>query len=207
MQDAAALMGVEVHEMMDDLHGILPSYPEHDLFQKAVHFSVYERGRKWLFEGEDRTRFFLWQTSPFYDREFFSRCMSVPDDFKVDYRFYSRVLKALSPALTRIPDAHLGIAPGDVRYRFKRALVRHYLSLPASLRELLRRAVKGRRIPDASAVQDKHDFVCRISDENHCPILDRERLKVWGADDTRVRRANVMTLTLLQKAYHDRGLL
>jgi asparagine synthase (glutamine-hydrolysing) len=174
-QAAAALVGIEPRRIIDDVRFVLSGCPEQDIQQKAVHFTIYERGRKWLYEGEDRTRFFLWQTSPFYDREFFSRCMSVPDNFKVDFRFHSRVLKLLNPDLMKIPDAHLGIAPGDFLYPLKRALVRHYFGFPAWLRESVRLAVKGRRPSVSSDSKERLQELIRQCAENN--FLDSERLK------------------------------
>lgn len=76
---------VSMNQIKEEIKSILMSYPENDLNQKYVHFVVFERGYKWLFEGEDRNRFYFWSTSPFWSSTLFDYAMKIPDDYK-DYR-------------------------------------------------------------------------------------------------------------------------
>jgi asparagine synthase (glutamine-hydrolysing) len=53
-------------------------YLEDELRQKAAYFAAYERGRNLLFEGEDRARFFFWQTTPFYSQPLMQYALRLP---------------------------------------------------------------------------------------------------------------------------------
>jgi len=72
-------------------------YPETDPASKYVHFLVYERGANFLFEGEDRNRFF-WSTTPFYSIDFFRYAMNCPPEQKTRYNLYRSFLTELAPA-------------------------------------------------------------------------------------------------------------
>lgn len=102
---AEAAMGLQRGTLPSELLKVLAQYPEKDRRQKAVHFSFDQRGRQWLYEGEDRARFFMWETSPFYSLPFARMAMSVPDRFKAYNRLYREFQLRLSPAASKIPDA------------------------------------------------------------------------------------------------------
>ena len=95
------------------------------LDHKAVRFLIAERGRKALFEGEDRARSFLWQASPFYALPVFEAAMAVPDEHKSDLRFYAEFQRNLDPALLTIPHADVGMSIDSVRYH-ARAVARRW---------------------------------------------------------------------------------
>jgi hypothetical protein len=63
---AEAILKLPTGTLRAELQALLESYPERDLAQRIKHFRIFERGRRAYFEGEDRTRSFLWQDSPFY---------------------------------------------------------------------------------------------------------------------------------------------
>ena len=107
---AEDIMGLERGTLPRALEEHLASYPEHDPVQKGVHFKIYERGRKSLFEAEDRNRLFLWHVSPFWTFSFFRTAMSVPDDLKTGYALYRDFKKQLDPSLTRIEHAGIGLS-------------------------------------------------------------------------------------------------
>ena len=133
---AEAITELPKGSLLEDLRSHVQEYPEKDLRQKAVHYAIYERGRKWLFEGEDRNRFFLWQVSPFYAASLLPWIMRVPDELKVNYRFYREVQLALRPAITRIAHAQLGVAIGSVFFPWK-------LKMDAAVRRMLPRSLKS----------------------------------------------------------------
>src|SRR5262249_8494119 len=133
---AEAITELPKGSLLEDLRTHVAGYPEKNLNQKAVHFAIYERGRKWLFEGEDRNRFFLWQVSPFYATSLLPWTMRVPDELKENYRCYREVQLALRPAMTRIAHAQLGVAIGSVFFPWK-------LKIDAAVRRLLPRSLKS----------------------------------------------------------------
>jgi asparagine synthase (glutamine-hydrolysing) len=113
---AEAILKLPAGVLHDELHGLLKSYPEQDFARRVKHFKVFERGRRCYFEGEDRTRFFLWQDSPFYSLPLFRRCMLVPDTQKDRNHFCREALLALSPRTAAVPISPLGLAPSSWKY-------------------------------------------------------------------------------------------
>ena len=59
IRDVAAVTKIPETEIIDELRHHVSSYPENEVNQKYVHFLIYERAFKWLFEGEDRNRFYF----------------------------------------------------------------------------------------------------------------------------------------------------
>ncbi len=134
------LLGLEAGRLRDELSGLLNSYPEEALEYNAVRFLIAERGRKALFEGEDRGRSFLWQATPFYALPVFEAGLAVPDEKKADDRFYLEVQRHLDPTLLTLPHADFGIPIDSARFR-RRAFARRWTLRAAGpvVRPLLRR--------------------------------------------------------------------
>jgi len=102
MDKAEAVFGLEPGTLREELRALVADYPERSLGQRAVHFAFYERGRKWLYEGEDRTRAYLWETSPFYALGLYRQCMLVPDGLKAHNELYRSLLQQLCPQCAEI---------------------------------------------------------------------------------------------------------
>ena len=83
-------------EIITELTNHFLSYPEQELSQKYVHFLVFERAFKWLFEGEDRNRCYFWSVTPFYSMHFFNYAMNCSDKQKSKYNLYHQFFKELS---------------------------------------------------------------------------------------------------------------
>jgi asparagine synthase (glutamine-hydrolysing) len=98
----AQLTKIDKKEIISELKAHLNNYPEKDYNQKYVHFIIFERGFKWLFEGEDRNRFYFWTLTPFYSIKFFNYVMNCPDNLKIRYNLYRQFLKKLSPRASAI---------------------------------------------------------------------------------------------------------
>ena len=152
--DVESIVGLPAGTLMDDLRRRLAAYPEVAPEHKAARFQIAERARKWLFEGEDRTRFFLWAASPFYALPVFEAALAVPDRRKVDYRFYAAVQRHLNPVLLEIPHADFGLSIESVRFR-ARAIARRW-----TLRAL--RSVRS------SAGEPGAGAPCRPDDPDRC---------------------------------------
>jgi asparagine synthase (glutamine-hydrolysing) len=133
------LTGVPVLEIVAALEQRLRSYPEDDLEDKHIHFVLFERGFKWLFEGEDRNRSFFWSSSPFYGREPFRIAMGCPAGFKSNYVLYRHFIEAMNPSLVDVESTTRGPSLRDERHptvELRRTLRRWS---PRSLRRLWRR--------------------------------------------------------------------
>jgi asparagine synthase (glutamine-hydrolysing) len=142
LDTAAALLHVHRDDLLHELHRLVASFPEARLAKRAMHFRILERGRKMNFEGEDRTKFFLWQTAPLYARSVFLHCLRVPDRLKTWNRWVGAVVRRVSPALARIPVEPLGIAPASplhsLAYRTRELVER----LPTPVRNATRSVVR-----------------------------------------------------------------
>jgi asparagine synthase (glutamine-hydrolysing) len=137
------MMMVDRSEIIGGLTERLESYDERDMKMKCMHFLVFERNFKWLFEGEDRNRCHFWVASPFYSPDAFSKTLHCPVEYKERYRLYRDVLRNLSPEATSI-DYAKWMVPIDSRgITFYCYLRKVYLSLPSGVRKRLRRLYGG----------------------------------------------------------------
>jgi asparagine synthase (glutamine-hydrolysing) len=116
----SALTGLESEGIIYELRRHIASYPEEDVRQKYVHFMIYERAFKWLFEGEDRNRFYFWSTTPFTGIRFFDAAMRCPDEQKSYHRLYREFLLGLCPAATAIESVGIGAPITSDKFRMAR---------------------------------------------------------------------------------------
>ena len=96
---------INTNRIKREIRNILLDYPEDGLNQKYVHFVVFERGYKWLFEGEDRNRFYFWSTSPYWSPIFFNYAMKIPDSYKEYLKLHRKFLEKLDKNCVRIRNA------------------------------------------------------------------------------------------------------
>ena len=146
-QQVAGLTGVSTNEIMAELERLMSSYPEKSARQKYVHHIHYERGMRWLFEGEDCNRCHFWCSTPFYSLPFFHAAMSCPDEQKKNHRLYREFLGQLSPVAIRVEDAKRGAAMSTFAFRQQLALV----SLLGRYPGIMRRVKKVLRPPGSYA--------------------------------------------------------
>lgn len=116
LADVSRLTGTPEGDIVRSISEHVDSYPEQDFDNKLVHFVVFERGRRWLFEGEDRNRNFFWHLAPFYGIQFFRCAMNCPDEQKTDHKLYKEVLIRLSPEVAGIRNAHWGFPITSQKY-------------------------------------------------------------------------------------------
>jgi len=121
-----------------------------------VHFLVFERGFKWLFEGEDRNRHFFWSTAPFYGRQVFTRAMRCPANLKANYLVYRLFMEALGPSLVDVESTTVGPSLRFWRNPFTQAARR----LRRRIGHLTRLAVRGRPAPPADPSLSREFLTC-----------------------------------------------
>jgi asparagine synthase (glutamine-hydrolysing) len=155
---AEEVAGVQQGSLLEELRDQIACYPESTFRQKAVHFSIYERGRKWLFEGEDRNRFFLWQVSPFYANPLFLLAMRMPDELKEGYRLYREVQLVLGPAVARIAHAQVGVAIASPLFSWKLKIDSAVRRLPRPLKSGLKRIMRRGEWTEISAAGSRADW-------------------------------------------------
>lgn len=116
LEDVSRMTGLSECDIIHEISQRVASYPEQDWDNKLVHFVIFERGRRWLFEGEDRNRNFFWHLAPFYGIQFVRYAMNCPDEQKADHKLYKEVLVRLSPEVAGIRNAHWGFPITSQKY-------------------------------------------------------------------------------------------
>ncbi|MCK9451000.1 MAG: asparagine synthase-related protein [Bacteroidales bacterium] len=101
LETAAQWSGISVKALKDYLLAHLESYQETP--EKAHgQFLLRERGRKWLFEGEDRNRTFCWSTTPFYEPNFARQALEVQMADKSYGKLFLQLFQQLPGSLEQI---------------------------------------------------------------------------------------------------------
>jgi asparagine synthase (glutamine-hydrolysing) len=143
---AAAIARVPVARLHEALRARLAVYPEAAPADRYVRFAFAERARKWLFEGEERNRGYLWSTTPFWAPAFVERALAVPPARKRGYALYRDFLAALAPETVRVPSANWGHPVDSLAASARIAASRLMARLPAPVQRSVRRAT-GRTAP------------------------------------------------------------
>jgi asparagine synthase (glutamine-hydrolysing) len=139
----AALTRTTAQRIVASFRDYLETFAESALAMKFVHFMILERNFKWLFEGEDRNRYYAWPVAPFYAIDFFVYALRCPDTIKERYRLNREVLLRLSCEAAAIENAKWGFPITSKkldRYFLKRRL---FYALPAALRARIKAGYKG----------------------------------------------------------------
>lgn len=122
LDEVAQLTGLPRSDIRGEVRSTLAGYPEEGMAARYVHFLTHERGFNWLFEGEDRNRYYVWSTSPFYATDVFTYAMNVPDEQKASNRFYRAFLGELWPRAPEFDDADFGTPMASSRYALVQGL-------------------------------------------------------------------------------------
>lgn len=198
MDTAEGIMGLPHGTLENELYNVVSTFPENDMNQRGVHFALYERGRRWGYEGEDRTRFYMWQTTPFYAYPFFRYGLRIPDSLKRDNKLYRRFQIKLSRESARLPDSNTGIPPASPLYpyaaRIKRYLITSH-TIRQHLKPLLLRGEFGRRkdIPEEALSYLRH-----AADSNH-KLMNTAAANEMLSVASKFQYDNWWTLALLDK--------
>ncbi|GBD98093.1 asparagine synthetase [glutamine-hydrolyzing] 1 [bacterium BMS3Abin07] len=138
----SVLTGIQKNELIDNLKNHLISYPEKEYNQKYVHFIIYERGFKWLFEGEDRNRFYFLSITPFYSIQFVNYAMNCPDSQKSNYRLYRKFLNNMNPEASKIDYADYGMPITSKKFNFNLLMRSIFNKLPATIKTTIKKVAK-----------------------------------------------------------------
>ncbi len=115
INEVSEICEIDKKELIDHLHNHIESYPERSLVGKYMHFSMMERGFKWLFEGEDRNRYYFPGITPFYSIPFFQYAMRIPIHLKKDFKLFKEFLNLLSPEIAALPNANWGFSVNETQ--------------------------------------------------------------------------------------------
>ncbi len=158
------LLCIKKQELYDSIIATLDSYPEQSMSYKYVRFIIMERGVKWLFEAEDRNRFYFWSVAPFYGNKFFIYSMNVDDDLKSGHKLYYEFLNKLSPDLLQIKNALWNVSPDPKNLKFKAFNFMKdtvYPVLPGSVKRKLRMMINK----TAAININEHPVMNRLMDD------------------------------------------
>ncbi len=137
-----ALTKIDKSKIVSELKKRLMTYPEKDLHYKYVHFLIYEKGFKWLFEGEDRNRFYFWSVTPFYSIQFFNSVMNCPDSMKMNYKLYREFLIKLSHKASLIDNANWKMPITSKKLNLYLSAKNIYYILPSKLKRIINKRIK-----------------------------------------------------------------
>jgi asparagine synthase (glutamine-hydrolysing) len=141
IEDVAAMTQIREDRIAEELRNVISSYPEENLYQKFVHFMLYEAAFNDLFESEDRNRAYFWSVSPYYSVPFFDYAMNCSDDVKSYSRLQKQFLLEISSSSAAIDKAEYGCSILSKRYR----LIEFVVSLQQRYPKLARIIGKIRR--------------------------------------------------------------
>lgn len=66
VKTVSEITGLSEDEIEESILAHVTGYPDKKWDERYMSFLIRERGINWLFEGEDRSRYFTWTTSPYY---------------------------------------------------------------------------------------------------------------------------------------------
>jgi asparagine synthase (glutamine-hydrolysing) len=135
---AEAMLKLPANTLKEELRSVLEGYPEKSLARRIKHFKIFEEGRRCYYEGEDRSRFFLWHDSPYYAIPVYRHCLRIPDRMKKYKIFCRQALQALSPLATTTPVIASGHPPNSWNYAMYHRAREFALEMPSPLLKLVR---------------------------------------------------------------------
>jgi asparagine synthase (glutamine-hydrolysing) len=159
MDDAAAIMRIDSLEFKNRIFEYIHNYPEDELKDKYGHFMIFEHLFNFSFEGDDRERFYFWNSAPFYSTPFFLKAMRLSDASKRNHILFAEFLKKLNPKIASIKYANWGFPITSVITPFYLALKNWFQGKPG-LTNLIRRAKTYRQLSAARGkiVTTDHDL-------------------------------------------------
>ena len=132
----SSIFPISEKDIYHQLYQHLDSYPEKNNADKYKRFLLKERASKWLFEGEDRNRYFMPSITPFYAVPFYRFAMSIPDKLKSDFKLFRNFLNLLDPQMAKINNANWGLSINQqkaISKLYRRQKIKSYLSTGINL--------------------------------------------------------------------------
>jgi asparagine synthase (glutamine-hydrolysing) len=113
VRTAAKLSGVKTEDIICSVKEVLASYALSSFNQQHQSFMLRERAMNWLFEGEDRNRYFAWTTTPYYSPAFFDCAMRFPMKEKSFGKLFLQIFQMLPGRAGEIINPNWKISPAD----------------------------------------------------------------------------------------------
>lgn len=144
LNEVAALTGISEDEIAEEVKNVVLLYPEENLEQKYVHFMIYESAFKWVFEGEDRNRYYFWSVTPFYSVHFFNNAMRCSEKSKAYYELYRKFLVKLEAGAASIDNADWRFPITSRKLKMYLLLKSVYSMLPGAVKSAVKTFIKGK---------------------------------------------------------------
>jgi asparagine synthase (glutamine-hydrolysing) len=96
------LCSISEREYREELEEILFEEGLTNMEDVYIRFLLKGRAQVWLFEGEDRNRFFSWSTTPFYNPEFALKALNLPMKSKASGKIFLAMFRELGSGLEQI---------------------------------------------------------------------------------------------------------
>lgn len=109
----AGICGLHPDDIMNCISTSLKEYSDSDPQITYRNFMLRERAMQWLFEGEDRNRYFGWSTTPYYHPALFDLAMQIPEKNKAWAKLFVQLLAMLPGNLQNITNPNWKAAPTD----------------------------------------------------------------------------------------------
>ncbi len=174
IEKVLALTSLTKREFISEIDHVVNAYRAIDYEEKYALFQMQERAMVWLFEGEDRNRYFSWSTTPFYHPEFALAALSMPMCEKSRGKLFLKFFRKLGSQLETIQNPNWKLAPNQqnrLRILFLKQYFKH--RLPKYLRPL---KYKMASESASSIIQDKRDFDTAFPDWFKSELIDNELL-------------------------------
>jgi asparagine synthase (glutamine-hydrolysing) len=203
LDEASSLSNLGKNQIMSEIKNVVMAYPEKQWQNKYVHFLLFERGFKWMFEGEDKNRCYFWSIAPFYSLPFFIYAMNCPESLKRRYKLYQRFMMKLSPEASLIPKAKWRF---PITSDFKLFLFTSiYLRLPLRLKGIFRNALKKRNITNPIA---KDRIIDLEKQTKRCSYISNylsiaELRNIESIDSYKLDILNTITSVIEEFAYRE----
>lgn len=204
VEKVAQLTGMAVNDILQLIYEVVQSYPETEMNNRSIHFTIYERAAQSFFEGEDRSRYFFWATTPFYDLDFFKAAMQVPDDYKKQYRLYRPFQNALNRQVADIPDAS-GHSINSWKFILRKRVQEAFRSASPSTKNLVRKlGGKSISINQSSAQEQQALLSVLHASPALLQTLNADAVQRFLPTANQEQYLNLRTLILLEQFYKNK---
>ena len=199
VEKVAGLMGLTKDDILQMIFETVSKYPEQKMNNRSIHFTIYERAVQCFFEGEDRSRYFAWSTTPFYDLDFFNTAMLVPDHYKKHYRIYKPFQNGLSKSVADIADAS-GYSINSWKFIARKRVQELFRSTPPGIKNFVRK-LGGVGISINTGTPEEHlQLVKKLRDfKNMNSILDSAAITSFLSVANQEQYQYLRTLILLDQ--------
>jgi asparagine synthase (glutamine-hydrolysing) len=161
LENVLQMTALSKQEFQAELIQIVNAYRAINYDEKYAQFLIHERAMVWLFEGEDRNRYFSWTTTPYYCPEFALKALSLPMKSKKHGKLFLTFFRKLGSGLETISNPNWKTAPNQpllIRWLYLKQRIKH--SLPTSFSNLLQPTHKP-SIESNSSVSAIHEEIER----------------------------------------------